>query len=235
MIKTSADTILALKGSDLIEFSCDVCSKTFARTKRQYRAQVSHITGGSYKKAPKRHICSPECFTILKGKGSEVKCAQCGTPTLKSPSEALKSKSGRSFCGSSCAGKYNSAHKTFGCRSSKLERWVAEQLTSLYPELEVHYNRKDAIGSELDIYVPSLKLAFELNGIFHYEPIYGHKTFENIQNNDHRKFAACAEREIGLCVIDTSKQKYFKPSTSQPYLDIIVKIINQKLIALAAT
>jgi len=70
-----------------------------------------------------------------------------------------------------------------------------------------------------------LKLAFELNGIFHYEPIYGPKKLSSIQNNDHRKFQACAEAGISLCIIDTSGQTYFKESTSQKYLDIIISIV----------
>ena len=79
-----------------------------------------------------------------------------------------------------------------------------------YPNLEIHYNRKDAINSELDIYIPELELAFELNGIFHYEPIYGAEKLQQIQNNDDRKFQACLEKGISLCIIDTSSLKYFK-------------------------
>lgn len=88
--------------------------------------------------------------------------------------------------------------------------------------------RKDTINGELDIYIPSLKLAFELNGIFHYEPIYNQLQLEKTQNNDQRKFQACLEKGIELCIIDVSKQKYFKESTSQQYLKIITDIINQK-------
>ena len=35
---------------------------------------------------------------------------------------------------------------------SKLEKWLEEQLIKMYPNLEIHFNRKDAINSELDIY-----------------------------------------------------------------------------------
>ena len=126
----------------------------------------------------------------------------------------------------SCAGTYNNTHKTHGTRRSKLEVWIEEQLTKLYPNLEIHFNQKDTINSELDIYIPSMKIAFELNGIFHYEPIFGEDQLNKIQNNDHRKFAACHEAGISLCVIDTSGQKYFKPKSSQRYLDIITGIIN---------
>jgi hypothetical protein len=82
----------------------------------------------------------------------------------------------------------------------------------------------------LDIYIPSLKLAFELNGIFHYEPIYGKEKLENTQNNDGRKFQACLECGIEFCTIDVSAQKYFKEKTSQIYLDIVTDILNKKLV-----
>jgi hypothetical protein len=100
------------------------------------------------------------------------------------------------------------------------------QLTTLYPTLDILYSDKTTINSELDIYIPSLRLAFELNGIFHYEPIYGEDKLTQITNNDNRKFQACLEQAIQLCIIDTSGQKYFKESTSQKYLDIITTIIN---------
>ena len=99
----------------------------------------------------------------------------------------------------------------------------------MFPSLEIHFNKSEAISSELDIYVPSLNVAFELNGIFHYEPIYGVDKLERIQENDQSKTKACHEAKIDLCVIDTSAQKYVKPKTSQKYLDIIVKIINDRL------
>jgi hypothetical protein len=38
------------------------------------------------------------------------------------------------------------------------------------------------------------------------------------------------ENNIELCIIDTSNQKYFKENTSKIYLDIILKIINDKLL-----
>jgi hypothetical protein len=90
------------------------------------------------------------------------------------------------------------------------------------------FNRKEAIGSELDIHIPSLNLAFELNGIFHYEPIYGEDKLQKIEENDISKSKACHDAKIDLCVIDTSGQKYFKPKTSEKYLNIITNIINKR-------
>lgn len=109
-----------------------------------------------------------------------------------------------------------------------MEIWLEKNLTELYPQLEIHFNRKDAINSELDIYIPSLKLAFELNGVFHYEPIYGEEKLKQIQSNDNRKFQACLEKGIELCIIDTTPMKYFKEAKARKYLDIVVDILATK-------
>ena len=134
------------------------------------------------------------------------------------------------FCNKSCAATYNNTHKTHGTRRSKLENWLEIKLSELFPGIVIHFNKKDAIDSELDIYIPSLNLAFELNGIYHYEPIHGAKLLSNIQNNDKRKFQACLERDIELCIIDSSKLVYFKESNAVPYLNIITDIINTKMV-----
>ena len=138
-------------------------------------------------------------------------------------------KTNRNFCSHSCAATYNNRHKTCGTRRSKLEKWLENQLKTLYPELDLDFNNKKAIDSELDIYIKSLNLAFELNGIFHYEPIYGKEKLASIQNNDKRKFQASLERNIELCIIDTSMVKCFTSKRAQIFLDIIVEIIDNKL------
>lgn len=139
-----------------------------------------------------------------------------------------KNKSKKFFCNSSCAASYNNRNKKFGIRRSKLEIWIEEELKKEY-SFEIIFNGKETINSELDIYIPSLSLAFELNGIFHYEPIYGEDKLKNIKNNDDRKFQACLEKNIELCIIDTSSAKVFKPERDRKYLDIVKKIINNKI------
>ena len=139
-------------------------------------------------------------------------------------------KATHSFCSYVCNGNYNSRNKKTGTKISKLEKWIESKLKFLYPSLVVNYNKNDTINAELDIYIPSLKLAFELNGPFHYEPIFGEEKLKSTQTNDKRKFQACLEHKIELCIIDTSKQRYFKEKTSNEYLCIITNIIEQKLL-----
>ena len=142
--------------------------------------------------------------------------------------------SGRTtFCSQSCACLYNNSHKTTGTRRSKLECWIEKQLDEKYPDIDIDYNKTNAINAELDIYIPSLKLAFEMNGIFHYEPIYSENKLDKTRTNDRRKFQACLDKKIELCVIDTSSQTYFKEKSSTKFLRIITNIIDDKLVSLS--
>lgn len=207
------------KSRDKIPLECEYCHNTFYMPKNQIQcifSEKSHSNG---------KFCSRKCSQLSQFKRQDVTCKQCNKPFKKKFTEVKRSNN--HFCSKSCSGLYWSQHKTTGCNRSKLETWLEKQLTNIYPNLLINYNEKETINGELDIYIPSLKLAFELNGIFHYEDIFGQ--LEKTQNNDKRKFAACNEKGIGLCVIDTSKQRYFKEKSSQQFLDIITTIINNKL------
>jgi hypothetical protein len=196
---------------------CEICSSIFYKSKRDILKVLNGQRTGKY--------CSKTCKSIGKRTKKEVICVNCDKIFNKIPSQLHEN----NFCSNSCAATYNNKHKTKGNRRSKLEIFLEKQLKSLYPELEILFNNKNIINSELDIYMPSLKLAFELNGIFHYESIYGQDKLNQIQNNDNRKFQACIEQGINLCIIDTSKQKYFKIETSQKYLDIIINIVKERI------
>jgi len=213
----------AAKSRDKLPLECICCSKTFHRTKHDIKSALNGTIHNTYE------CCSKRCGIRHHFRFSShmITCDQCGKPLKKKESDIKKSK--HHFCSHSCSAKYSNAHKTKGTRISKLERWLAEQLVILFPSLEFHFNRKDAINGELDIFIPSLKLAFELNGIFHYEPIYGPEKLSSIQTNDHRKMLACAEHSIELCILDVSSVSYFKPTKVQKFLDIISNIINLRL------
>jgi len=173
--------------------------------------------------------CTRKCQGEYRSKVGRVTqpCGQCGEPVTRQKAIRRNSKSGHLFCNHHCAALYRNSHKTVGTRRSKLEVWLEARLRELYPNLTLLPNDKTAINSELDFYFPELKLAFELNGIFHYEPIYGAEKLASIQNNDHRKFAACVENGISLCIIDSSQFKHFKEPKAKAFLDIICNIINQ--------
>lgn len=210
------------KSSDKLPLQCCNCDKTFYKRKKDIKECLVN------RKKQTGKYCSVKCAWTERLKPlSEVQCKQCEKIFLKKPHEIKRSNN--NFCSRSCSATYNMTHKVKGVRVSKLEKWLSEKLTIQYPDLEIHFNRKDAINSELDIYIPILKLAFELNGIFHYEPIYGPDKLKQIKNNDNRKFQACIEQEIELVIIDTSTQNYFKEKSSIKFFNIICEIVNMKI------
>lgn len=208
------------KSMDKLPCKCYQCNQTFYKTKKDI---TSYLKGDLFRKIK---FCSIDCRQKYSNKKQKIICINCNQEFKKKQSEIKRSTN--HFCSRSCSATYNNKNKTTGNRRSKLEIWLEEQLTKLYPDLPIDFNKKDAIGSELDIYIPNLNLAFELNGIFHYEPIYGTNKLDQIQENDKSKSLACHEAKIDLCIIDTSQQKYVKPATSQKYLDIIINIINER-------
>jgi hypothetical protein len=98
-------------------------------------------------------------------------------------------------------------------------------LRSEFPSLTLICNGKDAIGSELDFYFPQLRLAIELNGIFHYEPIYGQNKLEQVQRNDQQKYTNCLAAGIELCVIDTATVKHVTDTVKERYWTIVRSLV----------
>ncbi len=208
------------RGIDLLPLECEYCGRIFFHQKKliKYSLKGDNICKLKY--------CSRECTTNAANIRQTVECKNCAVSFVKKSCQIKISPN--HFCTRSCATTYNNTHKSSGNRRSKLEAYIETKLSELYPNMCIEYNGKDAINSELDIYIPSLHLAFELNGIFHYEPIYGQDKLRKIENNDTRKFQACIERGIELCIIDTSSLKYSIPRNMEKYVSIIDNIISEK-------
>jgi len=212
------------KSKDNLSCECYACEKSFSITK--HAVQRAMIPGSKNQ----AKYCSRKCLYNATKTSVLVTCKNCKKEFRKFPSEIknTEKRNGNHFCSRSCGVTYNNTHKTHGNRRSKLETWIEKELSVIFPSLEIHYNRKDTIKSELDIYIPSIKLAIEINGIFHYKPIFGEDKLKQIQNNDKRKYQACLKEGIELVWIDSSQLTYFNSKNAQKYLYIIIEIINSK-------
>ncbi|MDG1949791.1 MAG: hypothetical protein P8J32_03125 [bacterium] len=172
-------------------------------------------------------FCSRKCAgASIQVENIPCSCTNCFKPIEKTPSEFRKTKN--HFCSRSCSATFNNRNKNYGTRRSKLESWIESKLIQDFPDIKLHFNQSDAIGSELDIYIPSLRLAFELNGIFHYKPIFGEEKLNKIKNNDKSKKQACDKLGIELVTIDTSQQTKVTAKTSKPYLNMVTEVIKQR-------
>jgi len=154
-----------------------------------------------------------------------VSCTNCGKIYKKGHYETQRYKN--NFCKQSCCATYNNKHRTTGFRISKLELFLQEHLVkgvrSLHSSLDFSFNNRHVCdGYELDIYIPSLQLGFEINGIFHYKPIFGQDKLDNIVRKDIIKNKLCKNKDITLITIKDTSTKF-----SIKYGNVILGQIHQ--------
>lgn len=147
-------------------------------------------------------------------------CSHCGS------NYSTKSKKS-SYCSGSCRNLHLKLHThahSSGTSRSKIEKFVEAKLKLEYKDTKFRFNDKTTIQYELDIYLPDLKLAFELNGVFHYIPIHGKHVLEKIQYRDKQKIIQCQQQGIKLHTIEL-ENKYFTEERKNKVYDYISKII----------
>jgi hypothetical protein len=193
---------------------CTFCEKTMERT--LYKVQKSE-----------NYFCSRECNTKYKlSFHIEVSCLVCSKNFLKNPRQIRIRP--RHCCSHQCARLLTKLHKDWGSKRSKLELEVEKYLTEFYPYLKIKYNKTD-IGNELDIYIPELDLAFEINGPTHYRPIYSEEHFLRTQKTDKQKKDECLFRKIKLVIIDVSTDKAFNEKNKNLRIAEITAHINDRI------
>jgi hypothetical protein len=202
-----------------IKLQCGACSKYFLRTTRD--------VASTNLKQQLVNYCSKECFYKTIRTKIQVNCLQCNNVVYKTPSALLKFP--KSFCNHSCSAIYHNTHKITGTRRSKLEIFLETKLRETYPNLKLLCNDKSAINSELDFYFPDLHLAIELNGILHFEPIYGNYKLAQIQTNDDKKFFLCIQNQINLAIIDSSSCKYLNKTSKEKYWNIVKELLDSNM------
>lgn len=173
------------------QVNCDSCLKPFFKQLKHYNRNIKRNC---------RNLCQ-ECINAKKNSRLSCICEQCGKKFHKAPSAIKLTK--HNYCSRSCAAYWRNSHKTTGFRRSKLECFLEAKINQCFPSLTVSCNNRSILGVELDFYFPDIRLAIEINGIVHYEPIYGFKTFERIQNADQQKIIKTSELGIELIIVPT--------------------------------
>ncbi len=225
IVRYSEEEFKRAKSHDKLKIECENCQMVFWGKKKDVRYILKNPISKERKSNVNLRYCSHLCWKkhSRKMNWAEITCKQCNKLHEKKNSEI---RSDNNFCSRSCSVTYNNLNKKYGIRRSKFEYWLEEKLPKKYTDYEFVFSGKKAVGSELDIYIPSLKLAFEIQGIFHYKPIFGEATLDKIQKNDIRKAKACKENGILLQYIDVSCMKDSTIKNFQKYSHLLYDVID---------
>lgn len=188
---------------------CEYCGELVLKYK-------SHLVGKIFC----NRTCSGKASTLNPNFNKKilVPCTKCGIGKKQSDLYSRKTKIPRnSFCSKHCKGTYDSTvpkgihdpSSSFIRRRSSLELFIEDKVKSYFPYIElILNNRSILLGLELDFYIPDLNLAIEVNGIVHYEAIYGDDLFTKIQEKDNRKIQLCEEKKIDLITVKSTVRFY---------------------------
>ena len=96
----------------------------------------------------------------------------------------------------------------------------------MFEEHEVifHYRGKELQGLEIDIWIPTLKLGFEYQGIQHFQSVEhwgGSTAFSRLQENDRKKKSLC--KELNYQLVEISFDEIISRDTIAQKLKILTK------------
>ena len=204
-------------------FCCKQCARSYSsKEKRQeINANVSKTLKEYFKTHQHPHLGKPNprkgMITLV-----DWKCPYCGK-TIKIKSALAKK---RKFCSGTCRNIHN--NKLINGSRSKAEDILYQRLIEEFPTLQIIRNDRNTLnGLEIDIFIPSLKIGIEWNGIFHYKDVHNNGKLQIIQEKDNLKKQICLEKGIELLVIQdlTSNKKFIFNEVEK-----IISLIQTKII-----
>jgi len=201
-VLTPPEKFALLSRRELVELECLHCGQGFLIEKHRVERVVRRATG---------KYCSQTCARHARRTSQEVLCANCKVTFRKHGVELKRTLA--HFCSRSCSAQYNNKRKKFGAtRRSKAEDYLCKLMRQDFPDLPLIQNDRSLLpsGLEIDIFIPSLKLAIELNGPIHYYPLFGESKLKKIQAADAQKQLEIQLIGCNLLVVDISAYGYFK-------------------------
>jgi hypothetical protein len=141
------------------------------------------------------------------------------------------------FCNKSCRAKYFARVNNLGGQRSLMEQKLELYIREFFPSVILNINDRDILGGlELDLYLPELRFAIEVNGPCHFIPIWGEDTLKHTRRNDIIKSNYCQKKGIRLLYITDildrkhdNTEQIFKTQIKPIIIDMIDECIIGKI------
>lgn len=235
--ETSKKNVLRRIRSGITELFCsNVCRKgndeIIPNVECMHCHTIFYKKPSNIRRCP-NHFCSTKChkkyYNKLLDHGQEIdlECKWCGVTFIRNKSLAKRQKV--HLCSYKCSSHYKESVSRKGKNRSKFELYTEERLIKDYPYLSFKFNDKTMIGRELDIFIETLDIAFEINGPYHYKPIKGFPALNKTICNDIRKICDCERNGISLHILDISNMRGATNSVFDEYYKDIKQIIDTAL------
>lgn len=190
-----------------IAILCKFCGKTVKRrpTELGKNTFCSYRCSGFFYNTPKKKIRN-STKKLRPNTLANVNCSNCGKTIQRDRYAREHHKF--FYCNRSCQAIY--ANKTynragrFGRNRSKAEDELSALISTEFPNMGLVKNDRSTIvgGLELDLWLPSVKIAIELNGPCHYIPLFGTAELTRTMSKDEIKKQECQRLGIRLFIIN---------------------------------
>jgi ribosomal protein L33 len=192
----------------IITLLCHACGIEFQRKKSEVMKSI---------RKGKKFSCSVGCSNRLSNSGLQrfvtLKCDECGqefTRVMKDYRKNQLRNAAKLYCNKHCAMIALNKSPRSSRPTSSHEVIMSQIIKDNYDNnICIFNNVRDVFPDnlEIDIWIPSVCLAIELNGVCHFYPIYGEDRLKKTQSNDYKKSMLAQKMNINLLTIDTSSLK----------------------------